>query len=128
MFMEATAKARFLRMSPRKVRLVADLIRGQQVDDAIAVLRNLRKRAATPVRKVLRSAAANAISEAGSAKLKAEDLKISRIMVDSGPSYKRFRPAAMGRAHRYKHRTCHITVVVSGEAREERGRRRAKSE
>lgn len=128
MLMEATARARFLRMSPRKARLVADLIRGRQVDEAISLLRNVRKRAADPVSKVLKSAAANAISEAGSAKLKAEDLTVSRIMVDGGPSYRRFRPAAMGRAHPYKHRTCHITVVVTGEAREERGRRRGKSE
>lgn len=125
MLMEAKARVKYLRMSPRKVRLVADLIRGQQVDQAIAVLRNVRKRAADPVRKVLRSAAANAISEVGSARLHASDLKITQIHVDGGPSYRRFRPAAMGRAHRYKHRTCHISVVVQGEAREERSRRRA---
>jgi large subunit ribosomal protein L22 len=123
--MEARAKAKYLRMSPRKVRLVADLIRGKQVDQAIAVLRSLRQRAAEPVRKVVRSAAANAISEAGSARLRAADLKITLINVDGGPSFKRFRAAAMGRAHRYKHRTCHVSVVVQGEAREERSRKRA---
>ena len=125
MLMEARAKAKYLRMSPRKVRLVADLIRGKQVDQAIAVLRSLRQRAAEPVRKVVRSAAANAISEAGSARLRAADLKITLINVDGGPSFKRFRAAAMGRAHRYKHRTCHVSVVVQGEAREERSRKRA---
>jgi large subunit ribosomal protein L22 len=107
-------------MSPRKVRLVADLVRGKQVDEAIAILRNVRKRAADPVRKVLRSAAANAMSEAGSARVRASDLTVTRIFVDGGPSYKRFRAAAMGRAHRYKHRTCHISVTLAGEAREQR--------
>lgn len=124
MLMTAKAKAKYLRMSPRKVRLVADLIRGKQVDQAIAVLRVVRKRAAEPIRKVVRSAAANAISEAGSARLHASDLTISDIQVDGGPSYRRFRAAAMGRAHRYKHRTCHISVKVQGEAREERSRKR----
>ncbi|MFH2056541.1 MAG: 50S ribosomal protein L22 [bacterium] len=125
MLMEAKAKVKYLRMSPRKVRLVADLIRGKQVDQAIAVLRAVRKRAADPVRKVVRSAAANAISEAGSARLHASDLTVTRIIVDGGPSYRRFRAGPMGRANRYKHRTCHISVVVQGEAREERSRRRA---
>jgi len=125
MLMEAKARAKYLRMSPRKVRLVADLIRGKQVDQAIALLRSLRQRAAEPVRKVVRSAAANAMSEAGSARLGAADLKITLINVDGGPSFKRFRAGAMGRANRYKHRTCHVSVVVQGEVREERARKRA---
>ncbi|MCK4857436.1 MAG: 50S ribosomal protein L22 [candidate division Zixibacteria bacterium] len=125
--MEATAKAKYLRMSAKKVRLVIDLIRGQQVDEAIATLRNLQKRAAEPIRKVIRSAAANAISQAGSARLKAEDLTIEKIVVDNGPAYKRFRPVSMGRAHRYKHRTCHVSVKVAGEAQDERRRRKDKT-
>ena len=127
MYTEATAKARFLRMSARKARLVADLVRGKKVDEAIAMLNFVPKRAAEPIKKVVKSAAANAISVVGTGRLKSEDLTISTIFVDSGPAFKRYRAASMGRAQPRKHRLCHITVVVSGEAREERQRRRAKS-
>ena len=127
MHMEATAKARFLRMSGRKARLVAYLVRGKKVDEAIAMLNFVPKRAAEPIMKVVQSAAANAISVVGSARLKAEDLVISTIFVDNGPAYKRFRAASMGRAQPQKHRLCHITVIVSGEAREERQRRKPKT-
>ena len=67
------------------------------------------------------------MSEVGTGRLKAEDLTISTICVDNGPAYKRFRAASMGRAMPLKHRLCHITVVVSGEAREERQRRKTKT-
>ena len=127
MHLEATAKARYLRTSGRKARIVADLIRGKKVDEAIAILSYVPKRAAEPIKKVVKSAAANAISEVGSGRLKAEDLTISTIFVDNGPTYKRFRAASMGRAMPLKHRLCHITVIVSGEAREERQRRKSKS-
>lgn len=127
MYMEATAKARYLRMSGRKVRLVADLVRGMRVDKAIATLAFVPKRAADPIRKVVKSAAANAMSVVGTGRLKAEDLTISTIFVDNGPALKRFRAASMGRAQPMKHRLCHITVVVSGEAREERQRRKPKA-
>jgi large subunit ribosomal protein L22 len=127
MLMEGKARGRFIRMSPRKVRLVADLVRGRKVDEAVSILKNTRKRAALPVRKVVHSAASNAISAVGTGRLRAQDLEITRILVDGGPSYKRYRAAPMGRAHLYKHRLCHITVVVAGEAREER-RRRGKPE
>lgn len=127
MYLEATAKARFLRMSARKVRLVADLVRGMKVDRAISALDFVQKSAAEPIRNVVKSAAANAINEVGTSRLKAEDLTISTIFVDGGPSYKRYRAASMGRATPIKHRLCHITVVVSGEAREERRGRRGKA-
>jgi large subunit ribosomal protein L22 len=127
MHTEAIAKSKYLRMSPRKVRLVVDLVRGKQVDEALAILRYTPKGAAEPVRDVVRSAAANAMSSVGSARLKVEDLTIEKIFVDAGPSYKRIRPASMGRANRIKHRLCHVTVVVAGEAREERRRRRSKA-
>ena len=127
MHIEATAKARFLRTSGRKARIVADLVRGKKVDEAIALLSFIPKRAAEPIKKVVKSAAANAISEVGTGRLKAEDLTIKTICVDNGPGYKRFRSASMGRAMPLKHRLCHITVVVSGEAREERQRRKTKT-
>lgn len=127
MYLEATAKARFLRMSARKVRLVADLVRGMKVDKALASLDFVQKAAADPVRKVVKSAAANAMSTVGTARLKAEDLTIATIFVDGGPAYKRYRAASMGRANPIKHRLCHITVIVAGQAREERRGRRAKA-
>jgi large subunit ribosomal protein L22 len=127
MHLEATARARFLRGSGRKARIVADLVRGKKVDEAIALLSFVPKKAAEPIRKVVKSAAANAISEVGTGRLKAEDLTIKTIFVDNGPTLKRFRAASMGRAMPLKHRLCHITVVVSGEAREERQRRKTKT-
>jgi|WetSurMetagenome_2_1015567.scaffolds.fasta_scaffold239613_2 large subunit ribosomal protein L22 len=127
MHVEATAKARFLRTSGRKARIVADLVRGKTVDEAIALLSFIPKKAAEPIKKVVKSAAANAMSEVGTGRLKAEDLAIKTICVDNGPAYKRFRAASMGRAMPLKHRLCHITVVVAGEAREERQRRKTKT-
>lgn len=127
MFLEATAKARFLRMSARKVRLVADLVRGMKVDKAISALDFVQKSAAEPIRSVVKSAAANAISTVGSSRLKPEDLTIATIFVDGGPAYKRYRAASMGRATPIKHRLCHITVIVSGEVREERRKSKAKA-
>ncbi len=127
MYTEATARARFLRMSARKVRLVADLVRGMRVDKALATLSYVQKGAADPVKKVVKSAAANAMSSIGTARLKPEDLTVSTIFVDGGPAYKRYRAASMGRASAIKHRLCHITVVVSGEAREDRRGRKTKA-
>ena len=83
--MQAVAKAKFLRGSARKMRLVVDLIRGQQVDKAIATLMLLPKAAAVPVRKTVESATANALAAEGTARLKMEDLRISKITVDGGP-------------------------------------------
>ena len=127
MYMEAKAKARFMRLSGRKARLVADLVRGMKVDKAIATLNYVRKSGAEEIRKLIKSAASNAISVVGTGRLKVEDLTISTIFVDNGPSLKRFRAASMGRAMPIKHRLCHVTVVVGGEAREERARRRARA-
>ena len=103
------------------------VIRQPGDDEAISLLSFIPKKAAEPIKKVVKSAAANAISEVGTGRLKAEDLTIKTICVDNGPAYKRFRAASMGRAMPLKHRLCHITVVVSGEAREERQRRKTKT-
>ncbi len=112
--MEAKAIARNLRMSPRKVRLVVDQIRGMGVNEAYAALQFSKKAAAKPVSKTLRSAVANAQYKAqdqGNV-LDVDDLVVSAAFVDEGPTLRRFRAAAMGRAAPIRKRTCHITVAV----------------
>lgn len=106
---EARATARFIRMSPTKVRQVVDLIRGRHVDDARRVLRFTQRAAAGPVAKVLESAIANAEHNRS---LPTDELVVVRAWADEGPTLKRFRPRALGRATRIRKRTCHISVVV----------------
>jgi large subunit ribosomal protein L22 len=106
---EAIATARFIRMSPTKVRQVVDLIRGRHVDDARRVLAFTQRSATTSVRKVLESAIANAEHNRGLAE---DELFVVRTWVDEGPTLRRYRPRAMGRATRIRKRTCHISVVV----------------
>ncbi|MDQ0340191.1 large subunit ribosomal protein L22 [Caldalkalibacillus uzonensis] len=108
--MEARAVARFVRIAPRKVRLVIDLIRGKQVGEAIAILRHTPKAASPVVEKLLKSAIANAEHNYN---MNPDDLVISKIYCDEGPTLKRFRPRAMGRASRINKRTSHITVVLT---------------
>ena len=105
---EARAIWRRARMSASKVRLVVDLIRGKQVDQALAILANSPKKAARMIEKVLRSAVANAEQKG----LDPDELVIKRAYVDEGPTFKRVRPRAMGRANIIRRRTCHITIVV----------------
>lgn len=119
--MEAKARARFLRMSARKIRRVADLIRGRNVNEALDILAFVPKGAALPLEKTLRSATANALSIAGTAKLKAEDLFVKKVLIDGGPMMKRIRPTSMGRAFRIRKRTSHITIVVADQATPEAG-------
>jgi large subunit ribosomal protein L22 len=111
--MEARAVSRHVGVTPRKVRLVVDLIRGRNVEDAYAMLQYTNKAAAIPVLKTLRSAVSNAMqSEGGHGP---EDLVVKEIFADEGRTLKRIRPRAMGRAYRVRKRTSHITVVVSTE-------------
>jgi large subunit ribosomal protein L22 len=117
--MQATARIKYLMMSPRKVRRVVELIKGKSVEDALAILKYTNKAAAQPLAKTIQSATANALSIEGTSHLKAEDLSIAHVYVDEGPRAKRIRFRAMGRVYRYKKRFAHITVVVEGEAREE---------
>ena len=117
--MQATARLKFLLMSPRKVRRVIDLIKGKSLDEALKILKFTNKAAAGPLMKTIQSAAANALSEEGTSRLKAEDLTIIRVQVDDGPRAKRVRFRAMGRVYRYKKRLAHLTVVVEGEPKEE---------
>ncbi len=107
--MEVRAVKRFVRMSPYKVRQVVDLVRGRQVDDALSVLRLTPREAARYVAQVLESAVANAENNY---MLSREDLYVAAIYADTGPTLKRYRARARGRADRIRKRTCHITVVV----------------
>ena len=108
--MQARAKARYIRVTPRKARRVVDLIRGMPADQAQATLRFAPQSASDPVGKVLASAVANA-GQAGSPDPSV--LVVSRAWVDEGPTLKRFRPRAQGRGYRIEKRTSHITVIVS---------------
>lgn len=105
----AFAVARFVRVTPQKARRVVDLVRGMPVDDALAMLRFAPQAAAETVHKTLSSAVANA--EVGES-LNRADLVVSKATVDEGPTMKRFRPRAQGRAYRIRKRTSHITLVV----------------
>ena len=116
--MEARAIAKYVRMSPRKVRLVVDQIRGKGVNDAYAILQFSKKGAAEPVSKTLRSAVANAqyrAQDEGDV-LDVDELFVSEIFVDEGPTLRRYRAAAQGRAAPIRKRTSHITVVVDKKA------------
>ena len=108
--MQAKAVAKQVRIAPRKVRLVVDLIRGKQVGDAVAILRHTPKTASPVVEKLLNSAIANAEHNY---EMDVNNLVVSEVFVDEGATLKRFRPRAMGRASRINKRTSHITIVVS---------------
>lgn len=113
--MEATAKARFVRVTPMKARRVVDLVRGKNAEEAVDVLRFAPQAASVPVLKVVQSALANAREGArrDGQRLDESTLYISEAYVDEGPTLKRFRPRAQGRAGRVLKRTSHITVVVA---------------
>ena len=113
------ATAKFVRVSARKARLVADLIRGKSVPEAQAILAFSTRDAAVPVRKVLESAMANADHNAG---LDVRELYLTRVTIDEGPTMRRFRPRAQGRASRINKRTCHITIGLGPLGSEAEGR------
>jgi large subunit ribosomal protein L22 len=121
-FPSATAKARFVRVSPRKARRVIDLVRGRSVTDALDILRWAPQAASEPVAKVIASAAANAQNNDG---LDPATLVVATVYADEGPTAKRIRPRAQGRAFRIRRRTSHITVVV--ESRPAKDQRSEKS-
>jgi large subunit ribosomal protein L22 len=107
--MEAQAKLRHLRMGPRKVRLVADLVKGKPVQVAIDNLRYMSRAAARPIYKLIRSAVSNADQKGG---IDVDTLYVKTITVDQGPTMKRWMPRARGRADRILKRTSHITVIL----------------
>jgi large subunit ribosomal protein L22 len=110
MVVEIAAKFRYARISPQKARLVADLIRGLPVDEALNILTFSSKKAAGMVKKVLNSAIANAEHNEG---MDIDELKVSTVYVDEGPTIKRIHARAKGRANRIMKRTSHIVVKVS---------------
>lgn len=113
--MDTKAVAKYIRVSPRKVRLAADLIRGKKVQEALAILKFTPRMSSEPVSKVLNSAIANAEHNLD---MSTDDLFVKKIYVDQGPTLKRIMPRAMGRADRIRKRTSHITVVVGNKKEE----------
>ena len=108
--MEAKASAKYVRITPRKMRRVVDLIRGQHVEEARRILRFSPLGASKDVEKLLNSAVANAEQTAA---VPAQNLVVSKAWVDEGPTLRRYRPRAYGRAARVRKRTAHVTLVVS---------------
>jgi large subunit ribosomal protein L22 len=113
--LSARAQARYVRVTPMKARRVVDLVRGMPAEEALAVLRFAPQAASEPVYKVVASAVANAkhAADRDSRRVDVEDLVVREAFVDEGPTLKRFRPRAQGRAYRVRKRTSHITVVVA---------------
>ena len=114
--LEASATNRYVRTSPQKARLVLDLIRGKKAGDALSILRFTKKSVARDIEKTLRSAIANAVMVADrneKRRLDEEALVVAACHANQGPSFKRVRPAPMGRAYRVIKRTAHITVRVA---------------
>jgi len=123
---EVRAVARWVRMSPRKARLVTEHIRGRSVPEARTVLAFTPRAAAREIEKVLRSAVANAEANHG---LIGDELYVERAVVDEGPTLKRWRARARGRVNRIRKRTCHITLLLAENPRvDERPRRQSKTE
>jgi len=108
--MISSATSRFIRMSPQKARLVIDLIRGRNVNEALMTLKFTNKRATREIEKAVKSAVANATEK--SENLDVDKLFIEQCFINEGPRLKRMRPAPMGRAYRYQRRTSHITIEL----------------
>jgi large subunit ribosomal protein L22 len=121
--MEATASAKYLRGSSQKARLVIDMIRGKDVNSALAILRFTSKRAANGIEKCMRSAIANAneAAEKANVSIDPDDLWVKSAFVDRGPTKnrRRVRPAPQGRAYREQRHFCHVTILLSNDARPE---------
>jgi len=111
--LEAKAVEKYIRLSPRKIKYVIDIIKNKPVEQAVGILSLTPKRAAVYIRKAVQSAAANAMENFKEYKIAEDDLYIKEIFVTEGPTLKRFKPRARGRADRVLKRTSHITVFVS---------------
>jgi large subunit ribosomal protein L22 len=114
--MEARAVHRYIGSSPRKMRLLIDLIRGMNVEKAIEVLHFHSKHASKDAEKVLRSAVANYMNKEESGKVEPSELFVKEAFVNQGPTLKRISPAPMGRAYRIRKRSCHLTIIVASKA------------
>jgi len=117
---QATAKLNYLRIAPRKVRLVADLVRGMNANKAVAILANTRKRASEPMMKLVKSAIANAKNNL---EMDENKLYIAELRVDEGPTLKRWRPRAFGRAYGINKRTSHIKLILKEHVTQSRSKR-----
>ncbi len=119
--MKAIARARYVKVPPRKARYIADLIRGKTVNQALSILMTVPRNASRIIEKTLDSAVANAIMKAEGERLDVDELVVQNVIVDGGPTRMTWRPRARGRATRIRHRTSHIavTVVNSDEAAEQ---------
>ena len=114
--MEARAINRFIGSSPRKMRLVIDLIRGESVDKALEILHFSPKHSSKDAEKTLRSAVSNLINSEEAERVEPTDLFVKEAFVDVGPTLKRISPAPQGRAYRIRKRSCHLTIVVAKKA------------
>jgi len=114
--MEARARQKYIGSSPRKMRLVVDLIRGKSVDKAMDILHFSPKHASKDVEKALRSAVSNLLNKDEATRVEPEDMIVKEVYVDNGPILKRISPAPMGRAYRIRKRSCHLTVIVETKA------------
>jgi large subunit ribosomal protein L22 len=117
--MEARAIKRYSKGSPRKMRLSADLVRNQTVQDAVAILKFSKSQSSGIIEKTVISAYNNLVNKLDTGRVGQDEVFISEIFVDGGPSYKRILPAPQGRAYRVRKRTAHLTVVVSNGEEEE---------
>jgi large subunit ribosomal protein L22 len=113
---QTTARLRYVSIPPRKMRLVANLVKGMPIQKALDVLNFTPRVAASHIAKTLKSAAANALSIGGTAHVKPEDLFVKNIQVDAAPMAKRIRFQSMGRVFRYRKRFCHLTVLLEERA------------
>ncbi|NOQ22136.1 MAG: 50S ribosomal protein L22 [Candidatus Aegiribacteria sp.] len=121
--MKAVARARYVKVPPRKARYIADLIRGKTVNQALSILMTVPRNASRIIEKTLDSAVANAIQKAEGERLDVDELVIRNVIVDEGPTRMTWRPRARGRATRIRHRTSHIAVtVVNTDQAAEQGR------
>jgi len=125
--MEFRARHKWLRLSPTKARLVADAVRGLDVQEAIDVLKFMPQKAALYIGKAVRSALANAREHKGEAKPDVDKLYVQTLMVDGGPTIKRIKPRAYGRAHRKRRRTSHVVVILAERPADLAPRRRARA-
>jgi large subunit ribosomal protein L22 len=114
--MEARAVNRYIGSSPRKMRLVVDLIRGVSVEKALEVLHFSSKHASKDAEKTLRSAVSNIMNRDDSTRVDPADLFVKEAYVNQGPTLKRISPAPMGRAYRVRKRSCHLTIIVATKA------------
>lgn len=110
--MQSVAKSRYIRISPRKMRQVVDLVRGKRVDEAINILHFTIKGASVPIEKTIRSAVANLGNLEEGERIDIDQIYIKEAFVDEGPTLKRFRPMSMGRAGKIRKRTSHLTIVL----------------